>query len=224
MTVCPAKAQISLGIRPLAKGPSFLHTDSKDADQTGRMPRLISDFAGHTVTFVGFVMSQLIWRMPNHITLRWVCSVKNSHNIQEGEEDEDHDGDETMENDEADQTGDNDSGAVVEETESTTDKTGQDASAEIADKTEQDATPEKTEADATDESAKTNVKEIGPKDTAADEQSKEKDTADDDILAEKVDDMLADKEGDDLIDLDKDGLLGDVSFNLKLNLFKTFCF
>ena len=52
VTVRPAKTQISLGIRPVrsesslcaqwvAKGPSFLHADSEDSDQTGRMPRLI---------------------------------------------------------------------------------------------------------------------------------------------------------------------------------------
>ena len=46
MTVCPAKTQISLGIRPVcsesslwaqwvAKDPSFLHADSDDSDQTG---------------------------------------------------------------------------------------------------------------------------------------------------------------------------------------------
>ena len=47
--VRPAKTQISLGIRPVwlesslcaqrvAKGPSFLHADSEDSDQTGRSP------------------------------------------------------------------------------------------------------------------------------------------------------------------------------------------
>ena len=52
MSVRPAKTQISLGIRPgssesslcaqwVAKDPSFLHADSEDSDQTGRMPRLI---------------------------------------------------------------------------------------------------------------------------------------------------------------------------------------
>ena len=60
MGVRPAQAQISLGIRPdwsesslcaqwVAKDPSFLHADSKDSDQTGRMPRLIWVFAGHTL-------------------------------------------------------------------------------------------------------------------------------------------------------------------------------
>ena len=48
-----AKTQISLGIRPVwlesslcaqwvAKDPSFLHADSEDSDQTGRMSRLIA--------------------------------------------------------------------------------------------------------------------------------------------------------------------------------------
>ena len=50
VTVRPAKTQISLGIQSdqsslcaqwVAKDPSFLHADSEDSDQTGRMPRLI---------------------------------------------------------------------------------------------------------------------------------------------------------------------------------------
>ena len=60
MSVRPAKTQISLGIRPvwsesslcaqwIAKGPMFLHADSTDSDQTGRMPRLIWVFAGRTL-------------------------------------------------------------------------------------------------------------------------------------------------------------------------------
>ena len=60
MTMLPAKTQISLGIRPVwsesslcarwvAKDPSFLHADSEDSDQTGRMPRLIWVFAGRTL-------------------------------------------------------------------------------------------------------------------------------------------------------------------------------
>ena len=46
----------------VARDPSFLHADSEDADQTGRTPRLIWVFAGHTCHFVGFVMRQLILR------------------------------------------------------------------------------------------------------------------------------------------------------------------
>ena len=60
MSVRPVKTQISLGIRPvwsesslcaqcIVKDPSFLHADSEDTDQTGRMPRLIWVFAGHTL-------------------------------------------------------------------------------------------------------------------------------------------------------------------------------
>ena len=63
MSVRPAKTQISLGIRPVwsesslctqwvAKDPSFLHAGSEDSDQTGRMPRLIWVFAGHTATLL----------------------------------------------------------------------------------------------------------------------------------------------------------------------------
>ena len=60
VTVHPAKTQMSLGIRPVwsesslcaewvAKDPRFLHADSEDSDQTGRMPRLIWVFAGRVV-------------------------------------------------------------------------------------------------------------------------------------------------------------------------------
>ena len=56
-SVRPAKTQISLTIRPVwsesspcaqwvAKDPSFLHADSEDSDQTGRMLRRIWVFAG----------------------------------------------------------------------------------------------------------------------------------------------------------------------------------
>ena len=68
--VRPAKTQISLGIHPVwsesslcalwvAKDPSFLHADSEDSDQTGRMPRLIWVFTGRTCHFVGFVTMRL---------------------------------------------------------------------------------------------------------------------------------------------------------------------
>ena len=61
--VHPAKTQISLGIRPvwsksslstqwIAKDLSFIHADSKDPDQTGRMPRLTRVFSGRTVTLL----------------------------------------------------------------------------------------------------------------------------------------------------------------------------
>ena len=63
MSVRPLKTQISLGIRPVrsesllcaqwvVKDPSFLHADSEDSDQTGRLPRLILIFAGGTAIFL----------------------------------------------------------------------------------------------------------------------------------------------------------------------------
>ena len=41
--------QSSLCAQWVAKGPWFLHADSEDSDQTGRMPRLIWVFAGRTL-------------------------------------------------------------------------------------------------------------------------------------------------------------------------------
>ena len=63
MAVRPAKTQINLGIRPVwsesslcaqwvAKDPSFLHADSEDSDQSGRVPRLIWVFAGRTTSLL----------------------------------------------------------------------------------------------------------------------------------------------------------------------------
>ena len=63
MSLRPAKTQISLGIPPVwsesslcaqwaAKDQWFLHVDSEDSDQTGRMPRLIWVLAGRTLTFL----------------------------------------------------------------------------------------------------------------------------------------------------------------------------
>ena len=71
--VRPVKTQISLGIRPVwsesslcaqwvAKDLSFLHADSEDSDQTGRMPRLIWVFAGRTCQYAGFVTRRLNYR------------------------------------------------------------------------------------------------------------------------------------------------------------------
>ena len=63
MSVRPAKtdqirpvwSESSLCTEWVAKDPSFLHADSEDSDQTGRMPRLIWVFARRTVTL--FVLS-----------------------------------------------------------------------------------------------------------------------------------------------------------------------
>ena len=62
MTVRPAKTQSdksSLCAQWVAKDPCFLHADSEDSDQTGRMPRLICVFAGRTCHFVCYVMRRL---------------------------------------------------------------------------------------------------------------------------------------------------------------------
>ena len=44
--------QSLLSAQWLAKGPSFLHADSENSDQTGRMPRLIWVFAGRTLSLL----------------------------------------------------------------------------------------------------------------------------------------------------------------------------
>ena len=51
--------QSSLFAHVLAKDPRFLHADSKESDQTRRMPRLIWVFPGRTCHIVGFIMRQL---------------------------------------------------------------------------------------------------------------------------------------------------------------------
>ena len=73
-----AKTLISLGISPgwsesslcaqwVAKEPRFLHADSEDADQTGRMPRLIWVFVGaHSLCWFRHVAAHIV------ITLRLV--------------------------------------------------------------------------------------------------------------------------------------------------------
>ena len=60
MSVRPAKtdqirpvwSESSLCAEWVAKDPSFLHADSEDSDQTGRMPRLIWVFARRAVTLL----------------------------------------------------------------------------------------------------------------------------------------------------------------------------
>ena len=55
-----AWSESSLCAQWVAKDPNFLHADSEDSDQTGRMPRLVRVFTGRTCHFVGFVMRRLI--------------------------------------------------------------------------------------------------------------------------------------------------------------------
>ena len=97
MTVRLAKTQISLGIHPVwskhsqctqwvAEDPRFLHVDSKDSDQTGRMPRLIRVFAGaHAILLVllwggyfclfSLVMSHIMRKCGVQVRLRPACSA-----------------------------------------------------------------------------------------------------------------------------------------------------
>ena len=62
----PVWSESSLYAHWEANDPSFLHANSEDSDQTGRMSRLIRVFAGRAYNFVGFVMRRLIS----------VCSLK----------------------------------------------------------------------------------------------------------------------------------------------------
>ena len=59
--ICPVWSESSLCVHWVAKDPMFLHANSEDFDQTGRIPRLIWVFAGRTDHFVGFIMLPLIW-------------------------------------------------------------------------------------------------------------------------------------------------------------------
>ena len=53
----------------IAKDLSFPHMDSEDFDQTGRMPKLITVFAGRTCHFVGFVVRRLRYNKMNVIRM-----------------------------------------------------------------------------------------------------------------------------------------------------------
>ena len=99
-SVRPPKTQISLASAQsdqsslcaqwVAKDPSFLHVDSEDSDQSGRMPRLIWVFTGSTVIL--FVLSCrgsfLFWSGQNnyrssmhmHLTSK---AVKRMHGTEE---------------------------------------------------------------------------------------------------------------------------------------------
>ena len=87
--VCPAKTQIRLGIRPVWSESSlsawrkleplathWVH--SQDSDQTGRMPRLIWVFAGHTVIFLVLSWDGSLLFFPC-IMLLW-CTIVNCEN------------------------------------------------------------------------------------------------------------------------------------------------
>ena len=63
MTCAPSEDSDQPGHPPsqwVAEDPMFLHVDSEDSDQTGRMSRLIWVFAGRRGHFVGLVVRRLI--------------------------------------------------------------------------------------------------------------------------------------------------------------------
>ena len=47
----------------------FLHADSEDSDQTGRMPRLIGVFAGCMGDFVGFKEKLIRWVFDDNLEI-----------------------------------------------------------------------------------------------------------------------------------------------------------
>ena len=57
--ICPVWSESSQCARLVVKDPMFLHGDSEDSDQTGRIPRLIGVLTGRTVTLL-----VLSWRGP----------------------------------------------------------------------------------------------------------------------------------------------------------------
>ena len=71
--------QSSLCAQWVAKDPMFLHADSEDSDQTGRMPRQIWVFAGRTLILL--VLScrgsfHLSWLSPNYQQMLKHMSVR----------------------------------------------------------------------------------------------------------------------------------------------------
>ena len=77
--------QSSLCAQWVAKDPRFLHADSEDSHQTGRMPRLIWVFAGRTTILLILWMSWLKWtdklsdkQMSHNMTkpTKWVCAQR----------------------------------------------------------------------------------------------------------------------------------------------------
>ena len=71
---CAQSDQSSLCTQYVAKNPRFLHADSEDSDQTGRMLRQILVFAGRICDFVDFniVDTNLAQNMSSNFVI-WVC-------------------------------------------------------------------------------------------------------------------------------------------------------
>ena len=71
----PVWSESSLCAQWVAKDPSFLHADSENSDQTGRMPRLIWVFAGRTATLLVLSCRGLFYVHPSFkgctLTVLW---------------------------------------------------------------------------------------------------------------------------------------------------------
>ena len=68
----PVWSESSVCAQWVTKHTRFLHADSEDSGQTGRMPGLIWVFAGLTCPFVGFVMRRLKFCVTSP---RWVVTM-----------------------------------------------------------------------------------------------------------------------------------------------------
>ena len=71
--VCAQTDQSSQCAQWVAKNPSFLHADSEDSHQTGRMPRLIWVFAGRTVILLVLSWGGLFLRRSVASVCLFVC-------------------------------------------------------------------------------------------------------------------------------------------------------
>ena len=77
-------AESSLCAQWVAKDLMFLHGDSEDSHQTGRMPRLIGVFAGRTCHIVGFFVTRLTLQ-PVFILLIIICITTFSKKVCPGQ-------------------------------------------------------------------------------------------------------------------------------------------
>ena len=76
ISICPVWLESLLWAQCAAKDPNFLHADSEDSDQIGRMPRLIWVFAEYTCHFAGFVMREFnFFQLSKVFFFTVTCSV-----------------------------------------------------------------------------------------------------------------------------------------------------
>ena len=73
----PSFEQSSLCAQWVAKDPSFLHADSKDSDQAGRMPRQITSLGAHSLCWFCHVVAHLFsnsWMYETGSNYKWAPS------------------------------------------------------------------------------------------------------------------------------------------------------